>query len=412
MSEHSQQIEVVARVIRARIGGEASAAEDAAGTARLAARIGRTSAPRPQFYFGAAVAFAAVCLALFGYASSTKLGYVVSGPSMSPRATSGESSVAFSDGSRIRLAAGAVGQVESTSFRGAVFRLDDGELEADVVHRQLTHWSVKAGPFTVEVKGTRFAVAWSPVARRFVLTLHEGAVDVRGDLLTEARRVQTGERLVVDLAAQRVWLENGVAADAKSDTGLPGAPSASGEMPTVQGPATVAAPSARVALVEHDQPSKSALVPSWGERVAAGDFQSVVDDAQRRGADGVLAQAASSDLSALADAARYVGDRPLSNRALSAQRQRFPGTERAAMAAFLLGKLAEENGNLTGAADFYARYLSERPSGTFAQEALGRRMLTLRGADPKAAAEAAREYLQRFPEGPRAGPARQIAGQP
>ncbi len=415
MSEHSQQIEDVARVIRARIGGEASPAEDAVGTARLAARIGRASAPRRQFYLGAAVAFAAACLVAFGYASSTRLGYVVSareGSTSAGATASSGSAVAFSDGSRIRLAAGAVGQVESTSFRGAVFRLEDGALEADVVHRQLTHWSVKAGPFTVDVKGTRFAVSWSPVARRFVLTLHEGAVDVRGDLLPEARRVQTGERLVVDLVAQRSWLEKGVAPTPQSETVVPGAPSAASEPSTVEGPAPVISPAAGAASAQHGQASKSALGPSWTERVAAGDFRGVVDDAQRRGPDGVLTQAASADLSALADAARYVGDRALSTRALNAQRQRFPGTERAAVAAFLLGKLAEESGNLAGAAESYARYLSERPSGTFAQEALGRRMLTLRGADPKAAAEAAREYLQRFPQGPRAGPARQIAGQP
>ncbi len=413
MSEQSPEIAGIAQVIRARIGGEATAAEDASGTARLAAGIGHAGARQRGWQIGAGLAFAAACLALVSYVSSAKLAYVMSSPA-AQASKSSRSSVAFSDGSRIDVAPGGLGAVESTSFRGAVFRLDDGTLEANVVHRPFARWAVKAGPFTVEVKGTRFAVAWSRVERRFVLTLHEGAVEVRGDLLREGQTVRPGERLIVDLATQRSSLEK-VASPAAHLEGHSGA-TASNEPASEEPRSAELVPSAP--STQHEQPQAPQAPhapqasPSWAERVAAGDFQSVVGDAQRRGADNVLTQATSAELSALADAARYTGDRALSTKALNAQRQRFPGSERAAMAAFLLGKLAEETGSSATAADFYARYLSERPSGTFAQEALGRRMLALRGADPSAAASAAREYLNRFPQGPRAGAARQMAGQP
>jgi TolA-binding protein len=409
MSEPGPQIEDIARVIRARIGGEATADQDAAGTARLAASIEHAGDQQRGFRLGAALVLAAACLALFSYVSFAKLTYVVSSsaPNAAPQR---QSSVVFSDGSHIRLAPGGVGQVESTSFRGAVFRLDDGALDADVVHRPLTHWAVKAGPFTVEVKGTRFTVAWSRLERRFVLTLHEGSVEVRGAFLREAQTVRTGERLVVDLVAQRSSLQQVAAPATHHD--IQSAARASGDPVTEQVPSVGTVPSPPTAPREQPQAPKPAPGPSWAERVATGDFQGVVADAQHRGADNVLTQVTSGELSALADAARYTGDRALSTKALNAQRQRFPGTERAAMAAFLLGKLAEESGSSATAADFYARYLSEKPSGTFAQEALGRRMLALRGADPSAAAAVAREYVNRFPAGPRAASARQIMGQP
>src|SRR5262249_53717972 len=93
-------------------------------------------------------------------------------------------------------------------------------------------------------------------------------------------------------------------------------------------------------------PASSAPPPrqDWASSVASGKFQQVVDEAERLGIDACLAQASSSELYALADAARYTKRRELSKKALVALRQRFPKSRRAAEAAFLLGRLAESNG--------------------------------------------------------------------
>jgi hypothetical protein len=74
--------------------------------------------------------------------------------------------------------------------------------------------------------------------------------------------------------------------------------------------------------------------------------------------------------------------------------------------------LAEESGQTPGAAlDWYETYLAEAPQGSYADEALGRKMLVMRAnGEEAAAAVVAREYLGRFPSGAYAGSARTITG--
>ena len=56
------------------------------------------------------------------------------------------------------------------------------------------------------------------------------------------------------------------------------------------------------------------------------------------------------------------------------------------------------------------RYLAEAPQGPLAAEALGRRMVALRHlGEVEACRKAARDYLRRFPSGPYAGVAGEIA---
>jgi hypothetical protein len=55
---------------------------------------------------------------------------------------------------------------------------------------------------------------------------------------------------------------------------------------------------------------------------------------------------------------------------------------------------------------WYDTYLAGAPAGTYASEALGRKMLANKQLHGFSAAESlAREYLQRFPAGPYAGAA-------
>ena len=138
----------------------------------------------------------------------------------------------------------------------------------------------------------------------------------------------------------------------------------------------------------------------WAARVASGESQAVLADAEHIGFEATLAGADGVDLAAFADAARYSGRPDLADRALLETRRRFPGSTRAQAAAFLLGRAADDRGDVASGLAWFRRYLSDAPRGPFASEALGRQMIAvekLRG--PSAAAPLAAEYLRRFPNG-------------
>jgi predicted TPR repeat methyltransferase len=113
---------------------------------------------------------------------------------------------------------------------------------------------------------------------------------------------------------------------------------------------------------------------------------------------------------ALADAARFSSRAELARRALISVRQRFAATPAAADAAFVLGKMEDDTGQRATALAWYDRYLTEAPSGHFAAEALGRRMLALRAlGNASASRQAAEEYLHRFPDGPYVSVAQELS---
>ena len=64
----------------------------------------------------------------------------------------------------------------------------------------------------------------------------------------------------------------------------------------------------------------------WSGKLAAGKFDEIVDEAERWGLGPCLAEATSSELSSLADAARYTRRGGLAKQALLAQRRRFAGS--------------------------------------------------------------------------------------
>jgi TolA-binding protein len=155
---------------------------------------------------------------------------------------------------------------------------------------------------------------------------------------------------------------------------------------------------------------RSPLLNRWRAQLAEGHAAAIVAEAQRQGLGHALDTADSEDLAALADAARYVGNGEVARRALQAQRQRFPGSKRAAEAAFLLGRLEGESpGGAARALVWYDRCLAEAPSGAYASEALGRKMMVLeRSGKHEDAVKIARTYLNRFRTGSYAHAAREL----
>jgi len=96
--------------------------------------------------------------------------------------------------------------------------------------------------------------------------------------------------------------------------------------------------------------------------------------------------------------------------ALTALRRRFPGSTEAATAAFMLGRMAQDQGKApAAAAAWFTRYLNEEPGGEHAPEALGRLLQTIDEAGDEAdARRIATRYLTLFPGGPYAEHARSV----
>jgi hypothetical protein len=139
---------------------------------------------------------------------------------------------------------------------------------------------------------------------------------------------------------------------------------------------------------------------AWAAAIAGGNPARVLAEAEAHGLDKTLLEVDNTALIALADASRYSGRPEVAVRALGAERQRFPDTPAAQAAAFLLGRLADDRGEVAAGLAWYRRYLSETPNGPYAAEALGRKMLAVeRISGRDAARSVAAQYVERFPNG-------------
>jgi TolA-binding protein len=273
----------------------------------------------------------------------------------------------FSDGTLVRMEPRTRGRVLHLDRNGATVALYDGKAHVEVQHRANARWLFDAGPFQVRVHGTAFSMSWNAATAHFDLQMESGVVSVTGPISGGEVVLQAGQKLSVTL----------------SDHETAPAPASA--------PAPIAASTVRPA-------DRAVLLNKWRAELAEGHASAVIAEAQRSGLGRVLEIADVEDLAALADAARYVGKEDLARRILHTERRRFPGSKRAADAAFLLGRLEDESPpGVARALAWYDRYLTEAPSGAYASEALGRKMTVLeRSGQHENAVAVARLYLRRF----------------
>lgn len=317
----------------------------------------------------------------------------------------------FSDETEVLADAGARLRVEHTSARGARVLLERGRAEVKVAHRQGAEWTFVAGPFEVEVRGTRFVMSWEPAQEAFDLMLEQGAVNVRGPFGTGPIALSAGQRFRGDLATRSMSVTNILAGLEKTPALAPATPGGvSLQAPSLPSPAAEPPPvpansSASTPTTTHRAQR------SWSQRIIDGEFQAIVQEAEARGIAGTIASASSTDLRALSDAARYAGRSELAEQSLLALRRRFAGGADGRAAAFMLGRLHEGRGRAAQAKGFYETYLSESPAGNFAAEALAGKMRTVLAISGRSAAQpVARDYLSRYPTGVHAKTARGIVG--
>jgi hypothetical protein len=329
-------------------------------------------------------------------------GGVIEGDSTSPP------TVHFSDGTEVLLTSESKAALRSVDGHGARVSLVEGSAHVDVVHKPGASWLFDAGPFLVAVTGTAFTLQWTPLDQVLDLKMDRGTVEVSGPLSDGAISLRSGQHLVVRVPQRETVIRDG------EDTPESKRPDLGGQPPPAEsGPSTANQGSREPGNVSSSpsRPNQGTGDRGWASAVAKGDYETVVLQAERRGLGASLSEASSAELAALADAARYGRHDDVARRALLAQRRRFPGSSAARDASFLLGRLEETRRDVSGAVEWYDRYLNDSPLGTYVSEALGRKMTLIQQIyGDERARPVAEEYLNRFSQGTYAARARGLAG--
>jgi len=329
--------------------------------------------------------------------------------------------IQFSDGTRVELEPAARARVVAVGRAGAELVLESGRARVDVVPARRwpgeRAWRIDSGPFSVEVKGTRFDVSWDPRADEFALDLFEGTVSVEGCGRDNAVKVVAGQGVRASCAERR-WsvgpLSELVAAQAAAPPREPEAPAPQGEPgpapqpavvePTPLPPATSGPrPRRPVAARSHER-----ALPAWSELARQGRHVEAYASAERAGFEAVCERSGAEDVLLLGDVARLAGEPERAARAYGAVRRRFSGSPSAARAAFALGRLRVET-DRAGAERWFDTYVREEPSGPLVQAAHDWLFeLAMSSGDARRQQARARSYLDLYPTGAHAEDARRL----
>ncbi len=336
----------------------------------------------------------------------------------------------FSDGSSLTFRSGSSGRMRRLGGDGAEVFLEQGRLEAHVVHTPSTLWLVHAGPYRVRVTGTRFAVVW--MSARLDVSLFEGSVVIDGAMLGAGVPLHAGQRLSVDrgvvrtdpLVADEAAGATRAAPVAPAAGGLPPAVAVASEgrpadsVPAVGGAAAhsgaVASHSLDASPVAPENETSTAHARAiddsdWLALAKHGAYAEAFAAAKRAGWSRLCHRLEAHRLLTLGDVARYAGAHARARVAFEALVKRFPRDPLAADAVFSLGRLAFESEQSDRAARWFRRYVDDWPHGPLADQATGRLVeCAIHMHDAEAARSAARAYLVRAPRGPHAQLARQI----
>jgi transmembrane sensor len=300
----------------------------------------------------------------------------------------------FSDGSTVDLFPGTRGRVVRLTSHGAGLTVETGRVHASVVPRQDADWSIAAGPFSVQVVGTEFEVAWDPEAEVLHVDVERGVVRVTGPILTDVQQVIASQRLTVSLPERRAALvEAGGHDDGSLDLEV---------VPELSDPASSVDAGEGLAAVDSAGRADTDAQPSWQALARRGEHARALRIVERSGVERMADTLGPEQLLQLADVLRLGGRPAAATRILQRVRARFPGTSPASLAAYTLGVMAFDQRHVyADASNWFGTYLREQPTGALAREALGRQMEAQeRVGRSEEAQAAARRYLQLFPDGP------------
>jgi hypothetical protein len=387
----------LARLAQDSLGGEL-ARRDEGSFLRVQQKLGeRAVGRRRRAQFGGVLTVALVVLGLtawFGFREPSITYTVVNGAVVDGDHIVGgkRTALRFSDGSEFALEPGTDARVSDVTPRGGVVSLV-GSARVAIAKKPGATWTVAAGPYTVHVTGTAFDVSWAPREQSFDIAMVSGSVIVEGPFIDGGIALKRGQHLSGGLGNQKLVVED-IKPEARAAVAPQVAPSPADGEPDAPAPNNSAQKAAPAEL-------------GWAKSVAQGKFADVLSEAEKRGVNHTIATAPLGELSALADAARYGRRTALARRVLLAERSRFPGSRSAVEAAFFLGRIVEDEGG--DAIEWYDRYLAESGNGSYASQALGRKMMFVYGRRGAAQTRSlAQDYLARFASGPYAASAKKI----
>jgi len=379
---------------------------------RVAQRI-QHSAPRARRRIPAYIALAAALglalsfLALRGLKSAPQLAISVGGRAPLVGAWLGAPDASalpleFSDGSRFELAARSKARVVEMERASARVELASGSMHVHVIPGGSGNWRIDAGPFGVHVTGTRFVVSYVPEDDVLEVAMEEGQVELTGCVFGAGRKLSAPQRVRASCRTRE--LEVGY-----RDAQLRPSPAQAAPLPARR--EATSPPEATTAAIESGGTPKGAASgaakgsgTSWVALARAGKYQDAYAAAEHEGFELECQRAGAEDLTLLADVARHARAPRQAKQALLVLRRRFAGGGEASTAAFALGRLEfDEFRAYSAAAEWFRTYLSERPGGPMAREALGRLIEAYQRAGDLASAEStARRYLRDYPSGPHA----------
>ncbi|HET9960635.1 MAG TPA: tetratricopeptide repeat protein [Polyangiaceae bacterium] len=370
-----------------------------------------------------AVAVAALAAAAFGarglFSTPSENATLAASPSGAIHTEAASKNVDFGDGTRLIVAPHTSLSVEVLGAHASRTRLERGRLEVDLHPRSDSEYRFFIGPYEVQAQAARFEVSWDPVQENFSLLSHGDNVRVLGpDGLN--RTVPSGQKLELSAAQSAVA---GSSFDLQAPVvSVPGRLQGDSGRSAKNDPdrARIAARSerneARNERGEQRNERSEVAAPEdldFASLVAKGRFAEVVSAAESQGLEQVLREKSASELNALGHAANYTGRSQLAVQAWTALRKRFAAHRTARQAAFFLGRIQEQQGRLNEALGWLDTYLAEARKDSYVPEAAGRRLLLVQKLEgPLVAQKAAREYLERFPNGAYASNARALLSQP
>lgn len=302
--------------------------------------------------------------------------------------------VRFTDGSRFEVGAKTEARIVEADADRVTVDLNTGTLQLNVVPGKQHLWTVRAGPYAVQVVGTQFGVDWDSGAAKLMVEVTRGRVLVRGP----------------GIDARGIYVAAGRLLRAEQETGLVAYGPASELRDTDLAPESVAdAPKTTVADENDAEPrpvvttnsDKRAPHQTWKSLVQKKQYKAALAAAKKMGLDKLGHTLSSDELWSLATAARYAGASKEAVMMFEAHRNRFSNSPRSKTAAYLLAVLAlDQQGDTHAAKQWLETYLREAANGSLDEEALGRLMrLNARMGQDSAARRHAAAYLEKYPKG-------------
>jgi hypothetical protein len=324
-------------------------------------------------------------------------GRAIHGPAEFEAVAPRPQSLDFSEGSQLLLEPGTRAKLLHLSSIDTTLALDDGHILASIRQHTGITWTITAGPYRVQVVGTRFTLDWDRERRALRVAVREGRVRVSGGDLPIDGVVRDAGSLL-----ERRYEPLPVALPVPSAE----TPAASAAVPT---PARSQAPdSSRV------PPTAAVPEPSWEALAGGGKYREALASAEKVGFDQLVGELGEDNLLLLANCARYGGNTARAHQALLALRARFSGHRGAALAAFYLAREAlDANHEPAAAVKWFETFLVESPQGDLAALARANLMSILLTMGERAKArKVAADYLHYHPNGEQAKQARALLEQP